>query len=77
MKPIRHDSTTCVLGAPKDWDEEKNGPCQGLPVSERDGQYSSYWKPTRWELLKLLFGQPVRLCVAAKWHPAVWIDVES
>lgn len=41
--PIKTGITTAVLGAPKDWDEEADGPCIGLPIVDANGHLYSYW----------------------------------
>lgn len=76
MKPIKTATTTTVLGAPRDWDEERLGECVGLPVAYGDGCISSYWSPTWRERLAILMGRPVRLTVAGLGHPPVMLDVE-
>jgi len=68
MTPIRTVHTTRVLGAPAGWDADRSGPCAGLPVIDSDGL-------TLRERLAVLFGTPVRLCVASDGHPPVALDV--
>jgi hypothetical protein len=75
MKPIKNKYTTTTLGAPKDWDESKYGPCIGLPVACCDDNYNySYWSLTWRERLSVLFGRPIRLCVLGWPHPPVMLD---
>jgi hypothetical protein len=76
MKPTSNELTTLTLGAPKNWDAEKNGPCGGLPVCKQDGEFYSYWVTTWRERLAILFGRPVRLCVVGAGHPPVHLDTE-
>jgi hypothetical protein len=78
MIPTRNELTTRTLGAPPDWNEEARGPCIGLPVAfdSNDPAFYSYWKATWRERLAILFGRPVRLCVASRSHPPVHIDTE-
>lgn len=75
MKPMMMPTTTTVLGAPRDWNKDKHGPCEGLPVTESEGCLYSYWKLTWKERLAVLVGKPVRLCVASLAHPAVALEV--
>lgn len=74
MKPTTNELTTLTLGAPKNWDAEKNGPCGGLPVCFQDGEFYSYWTASWRERLEILFGRPVRLCVVSGAHPPVHLD---
>ena len=80
MTPIKNEHTVIVLGAPKNWDAEKLGPCNGLPVlvQREEGQmtFYSYWQATWRERFAILFGRPVRLCVVGDGHPPVHIDTE-
>lgn len=77
MRPIRTKDTTMVLGAPKDWDADRLGPCEGLPIAVGDGFMCSFWKPTRRERLAILFGRSIRLGVSGVSHPPVWLDTEN
>ena len=75
MTPTRNELTTTILGAPPNWDESKMGPCKGLPVHVTDEpSFYSYWQTTWGERLAILFGRPVRLCVASAGHPPVHLD---
>lgn len=76
MKPIIMKTTTEVLGAPKDWNEEKHGECEGLAITRTsDGCMFSYWRPSWLERWKVLLGKPVRLCVVGHVHPPVALEV--
>ena len=76
MKPIYTKYTTCVLGAPKDWESAKHGLCIGLPVRATDDPYVySWWRLTWRERLAVLFGRPVRLCVVGSTMPPVALEV--
>jgi hypothetical protein len=76
MTPIRMPHTTRTLGAPKNWDEGKNGPCVGLPITDVDGVMLSYWKPTWTQRLLVLAGRPVRMAIWGSAHPPVWVDTQ-
>lgn len=75
-KPIRTVSTTGIYGAPKDWDEEKHGPCAGLPVTRQGDYVMSYWTLTRKECFQLLAGQSIRLTIVGG-QPPVMIEVKK
>lgn len=76
MNPLNTAHTTRVLGAPKDWDERKNGSCIGLPITDADGVMYSYWNPSWSERLLILVGRPVRLAVVGYTHPPVSVDAQ-
>ena len=73
MEPINRNATR-ILGAPKDWDASKNGPCVGLPIVDAHGHMYSYWRPSWRERARILFGSPVRLVIAGHSHPPVAIE---
>lgn len=76
MQILKPENST-VLGKPKDWDEEKNGPCEGLPVVIlEDGMYS-LWKPDEQEIDALRAGGSICLKVGSHAHPPVSIYVTS
>lgn len=75
MKPVHFSEQALVLGAPKDWDAEKHGPCGGLPVAFFDGGYVSHWRPSLKEVALLLVGYPLRLFVRSNGHPPVALNV--
>lgn len=68
------------LGAPKDWDEAKDGICGSLPI--RDEPHSpgvnrmvSAWLPTMEEIALMVAGAPIYLSVVGTSHPPVWVFV--
>lgn len=72
MKPARINNSNACPGAPKDWDEKKDGSCGALPI-QWDGRYAiSAWKPTSKELAELNAGGYVTLTVVG-WQPPVMI----
>ena len=71
MIPIRFASANAALSAPKDWDEEANGPCQDLPVLQTNSGFLSVWKPSEEELAILNEGGAVYLTVMGVTHPVV------
>ncbi len=77
MTPINQPHTTHHLHAPIDWEEEKHGKCDVLPITLSEGVFYSYWKPSFKERLQILFGKPIRLCVANSSQPPVMLDTED
>lgn len=75
MKPYKHAMTTHTLGAPVGWDEQKYGPCAGLPVLHHEGVIYSFWRPSIRERIALLFGRSVQLGVVSNAQPPVSIEV--
>lgn len=77
----RIEGATHRYGQPKDWDEEKNGKCQTLPVRVHDvgGMQcmTSSWQPTPEELARLNAGAPVHLHIFSCVHPPVCLTVED
>ena len=77
MTPATMPHTTEILFAPEGWDSRTYGACESLPITRSGGVLYSYWRPTWRERLHVLFGRPVRLCVASANHPAVAVDTLS
>lgn len=71
-------NATRVLGAPKNWDQEKL-PCNALPILDVQGaagpEMISAWEPTPDELAKLVAGAPIYLVVCGVAHPPVALCV--
>jgi len=76
FKPINNEYTDKVLGAPKNWDSEKDGECIGLPVHCNGEVFFSWWKIDWKNRIKILFGKPVRLTIFSLVHPPVSLDTE-
>ena len=78
MKCVPFEGQTSVLGAPPDWDERKNGPCDGLPVKWEAGEgFVSTWEFTPEEIAALYSGGKLRLRVYSSSHPPVALWVEA
>ena len=79
MQPARIADATAVLGQPKDWNVERDGPVAGLPVRremlDRAHCLTSAWMPTPEEVQQLVFGGAVHLHVLGAGHPVVAITV--
>ena len=76
FEPINNEYTNKVLGAPENWDSEKDGECIGLPVQCDEECYYSWWAVDWKNRLKILFGKPVRLTIFSVSHPPVSLDTE-
>jgi len=78
MRPIKTRHTNKVLGAPKGWDNINNGPCIGLPVCMTEDPFIySWWRASWRERLAILFGRPVRMCIAGELQPPVSLEVSA
>jgi hypothetical protein len=71
MHPGRIQGATRTLGAPRDWDATKNGPCGGLPIRDErthagQGMISA-WFPTNEEIERMKEGAPIYLTVIGTW----------
>jgi len=76
MIPGQIDGFTNVLGAPREWDEARDGPCGALHIRRDPGnRLLSAWTPTQDELAALNAGGSVILSVVGTGHPPVWIAV--
>ena len=68
------------LGAPVDWDKDKDGPCVGLPIRDEPhtagtNRMVSAWLPSPDELRLIAAGAPIYLYVYGTAHPPVWVGV--
>ena len=77
MTPTSTDSTNLVLKKPSEWEEEKHGECNTLPVSHYEGVYYSYWRPSFKEWLRIVFGGHIRVCICSEFHPPIALDTEK
>lgn len=75
MNPIKTQMTTATLGAPENWDTERDGECLGLPISREDKMMHSFWEPTPDERDAIAQGARVRLTVWGELHPPVGVSV--
>lgn len=76
MRPCKLRHATHRFGAPKDWDEEKHGPCQELDVMHLPATnvWVSAWVPSQEELALLNAGHAIWLHVVGG-QPAVALTV--
>ncbi|ETR75893.1 hypothetical protein X566_19955 [Afipia sp. P52-10] len=75
MKSIPLKNPSRRLGAPIDWDHEKDGICHTLEIWDQDGFMISGWRPSAKELEKLNAGQPLFLHIQGSVHPVVALSV--
>lgn len=88
MKPGKIEGATRMLGAPKGWDEKRDGQCDALPIRDvaiKPGEavtehlcMQSAWVPTEDEKRLIAEGRPVILTIWG-WrggHPPVSVGVE-
>lgn len=71
MRPIKFPGFTNVYHAPEGWDEEENGECSSLHVLESTSGLISVWKPSFREIMQMLFGKKLALCVMSTAQPPV------
>jgi len=76
MTPGRIQFATRALGAPANWNPEKQGECDSLQIRDRDGTMESAWYPTPDELAAIMAGRPVILTVWGTGHPPVSLNVQ-
>lgn len=76
MKSIQLLNPDRRIGAPKDWDHDKDGLCHTLEVWDRDGFMISAWRPSEKELANLNAGKPLYLAISGRIHPVIWLAVE-
>ena len=72
---------TRELGAPKDWNSERDGDCGALAIldwqpTEGQNAMTSAWFPTPDEVRQINAGQPVYLTVWGTMHPPVMLGVK-
>jgi hypothetical protein len=75
MKPVDIPNANRRLGAPKDWDTARNGPCETLAMYDSGEFFQSAWLPDARELACLNEGAPAVLTVWGRMHPPVEVNV--
>jgi hypothetical protein len=63
MNPTKIPGANRILNPPRDWDHERNGPCDPLPVLDSGEFFQSAWVPDSQELACLNAGAPVVLTI--------------
>lgn len=80
MTPIKHPNETRRIGEPKNWDEERDGPCATLSVSDQRGVgganvMMSRYKPDHEELDALIAGGSIEFGIYGTEHPVICFAV--
>jgi hypothetical protein len=75
MTPQIFDAATHFFGAPKGWDEEKDGKCSVLPVLVVEHVHASVWKFSDEERARIAAGENLVLyCYGAQTPVALEIN---
>lgn len=82
MQPIDRPDATRRLGAPSNWNGEKDGSCGVLAITDVTYEsganaMESLWLPDPEELAALAAGQPVILTIVGNFHPVVSLGVAA
>lgn len=82
MLPIDRPDATRRLGAPVNWEAEKDGPCgvlaiADIPYESGANAMESLWQPEPEEIAAIAAGQPVILTIVGRFHPVVSLGVAS
>lgn len=75
MNAAGWDNPTRRIGAPPDWDHEKQGICHTLEIVDHEGVMYSAWQPSEAELKRLNEGKPIILGIQGTVHPVVCLGV--
>ena len=76
MRVVDFDGATGHFGAPKDWNEAKDGPCGRLPVCQHGGWFISVWSPSPEERRRLALGENLTLSIRGV-QPVVSLGVQA
>jgi hypothetical protein len=75
MKSLPLENPDIRIGAPKNWNHEKDGLCHTLECYLIDNALVSAWRPSKEELKRLNEGQPLYLHIWTAQHPVVALSV--
>lgn len=80
MKFVKHPKHSSYMGAPRDWNEDRDGPCGALSIHDMRNQplakMESCWEPEGFEPVSLALGlADIRLGVIGQGHPPVYMAV--
>lgn len=79
MLPGRPVNTTRVLGAPVEWDKDRDGSCSSLAIADVETQagnaMESAWLPLPDELERLIAGAVVKVGLLGRVHPPIYVSV--
>lgn len=75
MNPTHIPNANRQLGPPRDWDAERNGPCEVLELLDTGEFFQSAWVPDSQELACIQAGAPVVVTVWGRQHPPIGVAV--
>lgn len=80
MRTIPIQGHTRRIGAPANWDHEKNGICHTIEVIDQADEQGINWMQTAWmptpeEMKQLNDGFPIILSIAGTRHPVVSLQI--
>ena len=79
MHAGRIQGATLILGAPKEWDRDRDGFCGGLAVRQETttagATMVSAWLPTPDEIERIREGAPIYVYVVDTVHPPITVGV--
>jgi hypothetical protein len=75
MKSIALTDRTRSLGAPENWNVDRDGPCRTLEICDHEGFMISAWAPTDAERARIAAGAPIFLHIQGYTHPVVAMAV--
>ena len=76
MKAQSFTEANRLLEAPSNWDSDKRGECQPLPIYHGDGLMVSCWSLSWRERLRVLLSGRLWLTIAGDTHPPVALSAE-
>jgi hypothetical protein len=76
MKAENFTQANRLLEAPSNWDSDKRGECQPLPIYHGGGLMVSCWSLSWLERLRVLFSGRLWLTIVGDVHPAVALSAE-
>jgi hypothetical protein len=79
VKAIQWETPSRRLGAPANWDHERDGICHTLEILDVDVSGSNFmvsaWQPTEAEMKRLQEGKPLLLWIQGRSHPVVMVSI--
>lgn len=75
MKSLNLANCTRRLGAPRNWEHDKDGICHTLEICDVNGWMVSAWQPTEKERQLIIEGHPIFLFIQGSVHPVVSLGV--
>lgn len=75
MNPTKIPGANRILNPPRDWDVDRNGPCDALEVLDTGQFFQSAWVPDSQELACLNAGAPAVMTIWGRQLPPASISV--